>query len=94
MNSTTTRATGGTAWRTRLLNALPWLWLGMSAAWAAVLVITDQLAWPLALWIATTVGPLSALRARLDSQAGPNGDPAHTDLSTNPTTETNDAHPN
>ncbi len=49
---------------TRLLNALPWLWLwlGLSAAWAVVIFVTDQLAWPLALWIATTVGPLTALK--------------------------------
>ena len=94
MNSTTTRATGGTALRTRLLNALPWLWLGMSAAWAVVIVTTDELAWPLALWIATTVGPLSALRTRLDRQAGPREDRARTDLDTKPTKEPNDAHSN
>ncbi len=70
MNSPTATA-GGTARRARLLNALPWLWLGMSAAWAVVIFATDQLAWPLALWIATTVGPLTALKTRLDSQAGP-----------------------
>lgn len=52
--------------RARLLNALPWLWLGLSAAWAGVIFATDQLAWPLALWIATTVGPLIALKTRLD----------------------------
>jgi hypothetical protein len=57
--------------RTRLLNALPWLWLGLSAAWAVVIFVTDQVGWPLALWIATTVGPLTALRIRLD----PNTDP-------------------
>lgn len=42
----------------------------MSAAWAVVIFTTDQLAWPLALWIATTVGPLTALKTRLDSKAG------------------------
>ena len=86
MNSTTSTL-GGTARRTRLVNALPWLWLGMSAAWAVVIVATDQLAWPLALWIATTVGPLTALKTRLDPQAGPQRDRAHTDLSTKPTKE-------
>ncbi len=73
MNSTTATPRD-TARRAQLLNALPWLWLGLSAAWAVVVFATDQLAWPLALWIATTVGPLTALKTRLDSQAGPRGD--------------------
>lgn len=73
MNSTT-RTADGTAGRARLVNALPWLWLGMSAVWAVVIFATDHLAWPLALWIATTVGPLTALETRLDSQAGPRED--------------------
>ena len=57
--------------RTRLLNALPWLWLGLSAAWAVVIFVTDDPAWPLALWIATTVGPLTALKTRLDPNSEP-----------------------
>ena len=57
--------------RTRLLDALPWLWLGLSAAWAVVIFVTDHLAWPLALWIATTVGPLTALKSRLDPNPAP-----------------------
>ena len=73
MNSATSTV-GGTERRARLVNALPWLWLGMSAAWAVVIVTTDQLAWPLALWIATTVGPLTALKTRLDSKADARGD--------------------
>lgn len=52
--------------RTRVLASLPWLWLGLSAAWAIVIFATDEVAWPLALWIATTVGPLTALKTRLD----------------------------
>ncbi len=44
-----------------LRHALPWLWLAMSLAWAVVIVVTEHLAWPLALWIATTVGPLTYL---------------------------------
>jgi hypothetical protein len=64
-------STGDAVRRTRLLKVLPWLWLGLSAVWAVVIFITDQLAWPLALWIATTVGPLTALNNRLD----PNPDP-------------------
>jgi hypothetical protein len=93
MNSATSTV-GGTERCARLVNALPWLWLGMSAAWAVVIVATDQLAWPLALWIATTVGPLTALKTRLDPQAGPQRDRAVADLSTIPTKETNNDHPN
>jgi hypothetical protein len=52
--------------------ALPWMWLGLSVAWAVVILVTDQLAWPLALWIATTVGPLAALQARRDATSAPN----------------------
>ncbi len=51
--------------RERLLSALPWAWLTMSALWAAVIFVTDQLAWPLALWVATTLGPLTVVRSRL-----------------------------
>jgi hypothetical protein len=65
------QAAGGTTRRAHALNALPWLWLGLSAVWAVVIFTTNQVAWPLALWIATTVGPLSALKTRLD----PNTDP-------------------
>ena len=34
-------------------------WVALSAFWAVVIFMTDQLAWPLALWIATTVGPMT-----------------------------------
>jgi hypothetical protein len=50
--------------RSTLLRALPFAWLALSAAWAAVIFVTDQMAWPLALWIATTVGPLTAIERR------------------------------
>ena len=73
MNSTNSTM-GDTARRAHLWKALPWLWLGVSAAWAVVIFTTDQLAWPLALWIATTVGPLTALKTRLDSKADARGD--------------------
>ena len=62
---------GDTTRRHRLVSVLPWMWLGLSAAWAVVIFATDRPAWPLALWIATTVGPLTALKTRLD----PNTDP-------------------
>lgn len=42
-----------------LRQALPWLWLAMSLLWAVVIIVTEHLVWPLALWIATTVGPLT-----------------------------------
>lgn len=61
-------ATGG-GQNTRLRRALPWLWLALSALWAVVIFVTDAVAWPLALWVATTVGPLTALRTRLASKA-------------------------
>lgn len=50
-------------------HALPWLWLGLSVAWAAVIIVTEQRAWPLALWLATTVGPLTALKARRETRS-------------------------
>lgn len=46
----------------RLKRALPWLWLAMSMSWAVVIFVTGAVAWPLAVWIATTVGPLTYLR--------------------------------
>ena len=70
MNATT-RPPGRTARSTRLLNALPWLWLAVSAAWAVVIVVTDQPAGPLALMVGATVGPLMALKTRRDSPAVP-----------------------
>lgn len=53
----------------RLQKAIPWLWLAMSLVWAVVIIVTDHLAWPLALWIATTLGPLTYLsKSRLNSR--------------------------
>jgi len=49
-----------------LRRAVPWLWLVLSALWAVVIIVTDTVSWPLALWIATTVGPLTYLH-----QSGP-----------------------
>ena len=46
----------------RLRRAVPWLWLALSALWAVVIIVTDLVAWPLALWIATTLGPLTYLQ--------------------------------
>jgi hypothetical protein len=61
--------------RTTLRRALPFAWLALSAAWACVIFVTDQVAWPLALWVATTVGPLTALdrRERRTTTTDPNG---------------------
>jgi hypothetical protein len=55
----------------RILQALPWLWLAMSLAWAIVIIVTEHLAWPLALWIATTVAPLTYLRSSKSESNGP-----------------------
>ena len=46
----------------RLQRTVPWLWLALSALWAVVIIVTDLVAWPLALWIATTLGPLTYLQ--------------------------------
>jgi hypothetical protein len=61
------------ATRGRLRQAVPWLWLAMSLAWAVVIIVTDELAWPLALWIATTVGPLTYLTTSASDRAQGSG---------------------
>ena len=43
---------------------MPFIWLALSAAWAGIVLVTGRPAWPLAIWIATTVGPLAALDGR------------------------------
>ncbi len=48
----------------RLSGVIPFLWLAFSMIWAGVIFVTDLPAWPLAIWIATTVGPLTLLRSR------------------------------
>lgn len=48
----------------RLRRRIPFLWLGLSVAWAVVVFVTDQPAWFLALWIAATVGPVTHLSSR------------------------------
>ncbi len=52
------------------LRLIAFTWLGLSLLWAVVIIVTDALAWPLALWIATTVGPLTWLRNRIDVDEG------------------------
>ena len=44
--------------------ALPWLWLGLTALWLVLVVVTDQPGWPLVIWIATTIGPIGWLARR------------------------------
>lgn len=61
--------TAGHSERSWPAKALPFLWLGLSFVWAVVIVVTDQVAWPLALWVATTVGPLTALHSRTDGRS-------------------------
>lgn len=48
----------------RPLDALALTWLALPVAWSIVILLTDQLAWPIALWIATTVGPLTWFKRR------------------------------
>ena len=50
--------------RNNVQRAIPFLWLALSAGWLVVLFVTDIPAWPLAIWIATTLGPLSALQRK------------------------------
>lgn len=57
----------------RLRKAVPWLWLSMSLAWAVVIIVTDEFAWPLALWVATTLGPLTYL-SKSRSSSRPRGE--------------------
>ncbi len=59
----------GDSGRRLLTRALPFLWLGLSIVWATVIIVTDHVAGPLALWIATTVGPLTALQHRPGSRS-------------------------
>lgn len=49
------------------LKLLAFGWLALSVFWAGVILVTDAPAWPLALWIATTLGPLTLWRSRIDS---------------------------
>jgi len=51
------------------------VWLVSSAIWAVVIIVTDQLAWPLALWIAMTVGPITALERRTNASSRRAGTP-------------------
>ena len=44
------------------------LWMVLNITWLAALFVTDLPAWTLAIWIATTVGLIIALRARNDEE--------------------------
>jgi hypothetical protein len=52
---------GPDAVRPSPLRLVPLLWIALSLAWAVIVVVTDRPAWALALWIGTTVGPLTEL---------------------------------
>ena len=56
--------------RLRNLRRLALAWFALSLFWAGVIFVTDALAWPLALWVATTLGPLTLLRNRIDDSSG------------------------
>jgi energy-coupling factor transporter transmembrane protein EcfT len=40
---------------------IPYLWLATTLAWLVVVVVTDQPAWQLAIWIVTAIVPITAL---------------------------------
>jgi hypothetical protein len=67
MNITTetTAHSGDDPARPAALRALPWLWLALTAIWLAVVIVAELPAWTLAIWIATTVGSVTMLQARL-----------------------------
>ena len=44
------------------------LWMVLNITWLAVLFVSDVPAWTLAIWIAATLGPITALAARKDGQ--------------------------
>lgn len=50
--------------RSAMLRVLPVAWLALSVAWVTVILVTDQVAWPLALWVATTLVPVTAIERR------------------------------
>lgn len=58
--------------RTRL-DVIALLWFAASAVWGVVVVVTDQLAWPLALWVAATLGPLTSLTTQQQRRRGDSG---------------------
>lgn len=45
----------------------PVVWLVVLVVWVALLVVTDQPAWPLAVWIALTIGPVTMQQASSDT---------------------------
>ena len=67
MNVTTetTGHSGDDLARPKAFRALPWLWLALSAIWLVVVFVTEVPAWTLAIWIATTLGSVTMLQARL-----------------------------
>jgi hypothetical protein len=63
-NTTNQHLPPGPHRRSTLQRVVPFAWLALSATWVAVIVVTDQVAWPLTIWIATTLGPLTAIERR------------------------------
>lgn len=41
--------------------AFPWLWLAITVLGLVVIAVSDQPAWPLAVWIASTLGTVVVL---------------------------------
>lgn len=67
---TTTHSAGDPA-RPKALRALPWFWLALTVIWLVALFVTELPAWTLAIWIATTVGSVTMLQARLKPEQPP-----------------------
>lgn len=44
-------------------------WLVLSVFWVVVIFVTDQPAWPLAIWVATSVGPMTRWASRASNSA-------------------------
>ncbi len=47
----------------RRSNVIATAWLAITFLWVVVIFATDVLAWPIVIWIATTIGPIKALGA-------------------------------
>lgn len=56
--------------RSRAGRVLPWLWLSLSTIWLVSVFVTELPAWTLAIWIATTLGSVTTLQARLKPAPG------------------------
>jgi Flp pilus assembly protein TadB len=63
--------------RLRAFRALPWLWFALCAIWLVVVLVTELLAWTLAIWIGTVLGSVTMLQARLKPDRPATGNSQH-----------------